>query len=214
MTPSGTRHPVPRTTVKPFNRTLGSFERPMREPMPEPKPDFAAADLDFDDDAADAAADDDFTDDARHHDGRLAAPESVLDAWVGGGGRVGQTAAVRAQVESRPWGSVVEWANTESYAGRILSIRAGEAFSLHMHEERDETLYLLSGRVTLEAGPGLEAVRPVAFEVGESVRLAPGILHRVTAVEDAVLLEVATGEADDLVRVRDLYGRVSGSGGQ
>jgi mannose-6-phosphate isomerase len=141
-------------------------------------------------------------------EGRLAAPESVLDASVGREGRRGGVRAVAADVEDRPWGSVVTWAATEEYQGRILNLQAGEAFSLHFHEERDETLYLLSGKVALEAGPGLDAVRPVPFEVGMSIRLPPGIMHRVTALEDAVLLEASTAVDDDQVRVRDLYDRV------
>jgi mannose-6-phosphate isomerase len=153
----------------------------------------------------------DGADELPRSEGRLAAPESVLGGGSAGGGRRrGQVEPVRGALDARPWGSEETWGRVDGCVGRILRIRAGEAFSLHMHEERDEVLHLLSGVVELEAGTGLEAVRPVRFEVGDSVVLPPGILHRVTAVEDAVVLELSSGEDDDRVRVRDRYGRVSG----
>ncbi len=86
-------------------------------------------------------------------------------------------------------------------------MRAGEALSLQFHEEKDETLHLLSGRMRFEAGPGLDALRPVPLEEGMSVRIEPGMLHRIVAITDCTFLEASTPELDDVVRVQDRYGR-------
>jgi mannose-6-phosphate isomerase len=109
----------------------------------------------------------------------------------------------------KPWGHELIWAHTELYAGKTLVVRAGESLSLQFHEEKDETLHLLSGELLLEAGPGLEALREVAMPEGTSIRLEPGMLHRMTARTDCVILESATPELDDVVRVQDRYGRTS-----
>jgi quercetin dioxygenase-like cupin family protein len=42
---------------------------------------------------------------------------------------------------------------------------------------------------------------------GESIHLAPGTVHRITAIEESDLVEVSTPELDDVVRLEDNYGR-------
>lgn len=113
----------------------------------------------------------------------------------------------------KPWGYELVWAHTEYYVGKLLVVRAGEALSLQFHEEKDETLHLVSGELLFEAGPGLDAMEPVVLEAGMSVRIEPGMLHRMEAVTDCRILEASTPELDDVVRVRDRYGRASAHGG-
>jgi mannose-6-phosphate isomerase len=107
----------------------------------------------------------------------------------------------------KPWGYELIWARSELYVGKILHIHAGEAFSLQFHEEKDETLYLLRGRVRLQVGPGVDSMEERIMEEGESVRIEPGILHRMEALTEVDLLEASTPELDDVVRVQDRYGR-------
>ena len=67
---------------------------------------------------------------------------------------------------------------------------------------------VLSGAITLEvAGPG-EEPRPVRLGPGDGWHIPPGTRHRVTALEDADILEVSTPELDDVVRLEDRYGLV------
>ena len=42
---------------------------------------------------------------------------------------------------------------------------------------------------------------------GECLTIAPGDVHRVTALEDSVILEVSTPHLDDVIRLEDRYGR-------
>jgi mannose-6-phosphate isomerase len=107
----------------------------------------------------------------------------------------------------KPWGYELIWAHTDLYVGKILHIHSGEAFSLQFHEEKDETLHLLTGRVRLYVGPGVDSLEERILEEGESVRIEPGTIHRMEALADVDLLEVSTPELDDVVRVRDRYGR-------
>ena len=107
----------------------------------------------------------------------------------------------------KPWGYELLWALSDRYAGKLLFVRAGESLSLQFHKEKDETIYVQSGRVAFEIG---EPGKPVDTEVvapGRAFRLEPGTVHRVRALEDTVMLEVSTPETDDVVRLEDRYGR-------
>jgi mannose-6-phosphate isomerase len=115
--------------------------------------------------------------------------------------------AVDVKRVEKPWGYELIYAVTDRYSGKILFIRAGEELSLQFHQEKDETIYVQSGRVELEMGdPG----KPVDTEVvgpGRAFHLPRGTVHRMRALEDTTVLEVSTPELDDVVRLEDRYGR-------
>ncbi len=50
----------------------------------------------------------------------------------------------------KPWGYEVHWAITDRYVGKIIHINKGHALSLQYHNFKDETVYLLSGRLLFE----------------------------------------------------------------
>lgn len=107
----------------------------------------------------------------------------------------------------KPWGYELIWAQTDEYVGKVVHVRAGEALSLQFHEEKDETLFLLRGQVTLEIGPGVNSLQRVPIGEGDVFRIRPGVLHRVVAETEVEILEASTPEMDDIIRVRDRYGR-------
>ena len=108
----------------------------------------------------------------------------------------------------KPWGYELIWAETDRYVGKILHVKAGEALSVQMHRVKDETLHLLSGRVTLSVGPSADELEDIDFRTGDSFHVTPGTVHRIVAVTDADVLEASTPHLDDVVRFQDRYGRV------
>lgn len=110
------------------------------------------------------------------------------------------------QVE-KPWGHEVWWAHTDSYAGKLLVVNAGHALSLQYHREKDETSYLLSGKLRLRQGEAEGSLNEHEVEPGQTWRNEPGIVHSIEALEDSVVLEVSTPHLDDVVRLQDRYGR-------
>ena len=46
---------------------------------------------------------------------------------------------------------------------------------------------------------------------GDAFRYRPGTVHRVTAIEDLLIVEVSTPHLDDVVRLDDRYGRTGTS---
>ena len=107
----------------------------------------------------------------------------------------------------KPWGSELWFAHTDRYAGKILRVKAGGRLSVQRHRVKDETSYLLSGRILLSRGENAEELVETELRPGGVWRNEPGTGHRVEALEDSVIVEVSTPELDDVVRLADDYGR-------
>ena len=105
----------------------------------------------------------------------------------------------------KPWGHELIWARTDRYVGKILHVKAGHILSLQYHNQgRDDAR--LSGELILRTQEGDRLVaRP--FGAGESVHIPPKLIHQIEAVVDSDVLEASTPELDDLVRLKDRYGR-------
>jgi mannose-6-phosphate isomerase len=109
----------------------------------------------------------------------------------------------------KPWGHELLWAHTDRYVGKILHIRAGEALSLQYHRVKDETIMVLSGRMSLIYFQDGEDPRSRELAPGEPFHITPGMRHRMIAIDDTDVIEVSTTEVDDVVRIEDRYGRTS-----
>jgi mannose-6-phosphate isomerase len=119
--------------------------------------------------------------------------------------RVGEPTRVE-----KPWGHEIWWAETPEYAGKVLVVQAGQALSLQLHREKDESSYLFSGRLRLTSGPAESRLEEQLLEPGQSWRMEPGTIHSIEALEDSVIFEVSTPHLDDVVRLSDRYGRAGG----
>jgi quercetin dioxygenase-like cupin family protein len=107
----------------------------------------------------------------------------------------------------KPWGYELIWARTDRYVGKILHINKGHALSLQYHERKDETVYLMSGRMRFQTGAEGEPLRDRVLEAGELFHITPHLRHRMIAETDCDVLEASTPELDDVVRLEDRYGR-------
>jgi mannose-6-phosphate isomerase len=116
-----------------------------------------------------------------------------------------------AERVDKPWGHEEIFAVVEgSYVGKTLHVNAGQALSLQYHHHKDETIAVLSGEAQIDVGNDEASLRTVDLPAGSSIHVPPGLLHRVRAVSDAVLVEASTaglGWREDVVRLSDTYGR-------
>lgn len=111
----------------------------------------------------------------------------------------------------KPWGHELIWAETDSYVGKILHIEEGEQLSLQYHEVKEETLFCSRGRLELQVRNGdVEELRTVILEEGEAHHIPPRTVHRMRALSTCDVFEVSTPHLDDVVRLEDRYGRVTG----
>ena len=107
----------------------------------------------------------------------------------------------------KPWGHEVIWARTDRYVGKILHVEAGHVLSLQYHHKKDESIYVLSGEIVLRVQEG-ETLIERRLTQGEAFHIHPKVVHQFEAVVTSDLLEASTPEIDDVVRLKDRYGRV------
>ena len=72
----------------------------------------------------------------------------------------------------KPWGYELLWAKTDRYVGKILHINKGESLSLQYHNKKDETQYVLAGKIRLEVEEAGTLV-PREMGPGDAYHLTP-----------------------------------------
>jgi mannose-6-phosphate isomerase len=105
----------------------------------------------------------------------------------------------------KPWGR--ELILTEPnlpYVAKILEIKSGQRLSLQYHDQKTETLTLISGecQILIE-----DQTQNMAKEVGYTI--LPNIKHRLTAISDCQIFEASTPEAGTTFRLEDDYQRTN-----
>lgn len=110
----------------------------------------------------------------------------------------------------KPWGQEEIFAETPYYVGKILTVHAGHALSLQFHEQKVETMRVLSGegQFHLGAADPRDSLRVVQAGAGDIFHIPPRTIHRIVAKTEMVILEVSTPHLNDVVRLEDRYGRV------
>ena len=107
----------------------------------------------------------------------------------------------------KPWGYEIWYAWTEQYVGKIIHVKRGGRLSLQYHHQKDETSYVLRGRLLLTRGPSVDRLTITEIGEGHAWRNRPGEIHSIEGLEDADVLEVSTPQLHDVIRLQDRYGR-------
>jgi mannose-6-phosphate isomerase-like protein (cupin superfamily) len=105
----------------------------------------------------------------------------------------------------KEWGYEKWLTNTSKYCTKELGLKKGWRCSLHYHRIKDETFYIVRGKVLMEAGKQIEILCP-----GDAVRIPRGMKHRFSGLEESIILESSTHHEDsDSYRIEgELSGRV------
>jgi len=99
----------------------------------------------------------------------------------------------KAERHPKGWGEEIWIINTDKYCGKLLKFRAGATFSDHYHINKDETWYVLSGKLELRYYDLANADRLTKeLTVGDVVHIPPSTPHQLKALEDSVIVEVST----------------------
>lgn len=106
----------------------------------------------------------------------------------------------------RPWGDYERFTLNESSTVKIITVKAGEAFSLQTHAHRREFWRIIAGSGTLTVGDRQFPVQP-----GDQVFIPEETKHRAEAgAAGLAFLEISFGDFNegDIIRLEDRYGRV------
>jgi mannose-6-phosphate isomerase-like protein (cupin superfamily) len=88
------------------------------------------------------------------------------------------------------WGKEI-WLVNRDYCGKKLILNKSFRCSMHFHKLKDETFYILKGKVLLEIGMQKNIMLP-----GDSILIKPGQKHRFTGLEDSEIMEFSTHHED------------------
>ena len=104
----------------------------------------------------------------------------------------------------KPWGHKDILVRAGAYVVSRLSINSGGGLSLQLHKEKVETLIVESGYCLISVDKTSKKCGPTDY-----IHIPAGVTHRVEALEGGCkIIEVATSEFDEVVRLKDDYGRV------
>jgi quercetin dioxygenase-like cupin family protein len=80
-----------------------------------------------------------------------------------------------------------------------VSMQPGEENVPHAHAESEDTIYILSGRGTVD---DLTHARVLPFEAGQAIQVPPGVRHRVKADRGAAVVSVGGPCPSDVAMLR------------
>jgi len=108
----------------------------------------------------------------------------------------------------KPWGFEDILEVNDHYVVKRLMMKQGARCSFQYHENKTETIYVLSGTLRLHVqDEDSDLVAVIEMREGDHYTITPGIAHRMEGGTDCLYLESSTTELDDVVRLEDDYGR-------
>jgi mannose-6-phosphate isomerase len=99
----------------------------------------------------------------------------------------------KAKIYPKGWGEEVWIINNDKYCGKLLKFNAGAQFSDHFHVEKNETWYVLEGKLELRYYNLTNAEKITRIiKKGAVVHIPQFNPHQLRALEDSVVIEVST----------------------
>ena len=93
------------------------------------------------------------------------------------------------------------------YVGKIIHINSGHRLSLQIHDQKQESWYLLSGRASVIWDDHNQQLVETELESGQGYMCVPGQRHRLVGITDCDVLEVSTPEGGTTWRLEDDFNR-------
>lgn len=94
------------------------------------------------------------------------------------------------------WGHELIWATNDKYCGKLLNFKTGGMFSMHMHQFKDETWYVLSGEFDLEyIDTQTATLHRKTMRTGDVWRNEPMVPHRLICISQGTIVEVSTADS-------------------
>ena len=111
------------------------------------------------------------------------------------------------KIIEKPWGKEEVIEINDHYMVKKLTMWKGHRCSLQYHNQKKETIYVLSGQLKIHSGPSENELTVKIYGPNDTITLLPRTIHRMEGVEDCVYLEASTPQMEDVVRIQDDYNR-------
>jgi mannose-6-phosphate isomerase-like protein (cupin superfamily) len=108
----------------------------------------------------------------------------------------------------KPWGYELHWVpEGVPYMGKLLHINADKRLSLQVHDKKQESWFIISGRAVVIWESNKGELIETELESGVGYTLALGQKHRLKGLTDCDIIEVSTPEAGTTWRLEDDFKR-------
>jgi mannose-6-phosphate isomerase len=108
----------------------------------------------------------------------------------------------------KPWGYELHWVPEDKpYMGKILHINAGAKLSLQIHDKKEESWIIMSGKAKVMWDNKSGELIETELTSGEGLSTKVGQRHRLIGVTDCDIIEVSTPEKGTTWRLEDDYSR-------
>ena len=109
---------------------------------------------------------------------------------------------------TKPWGKEIILTDKNlPYTAKILFINIGQKLSLQSHDQKIETLTLITGQAKITSGSNQKnlSTQPMLPLMPHTIQ--PQTLHQIRAVSDCQIFEASTPEKGTTRRFKDDYNR-------
>lgn len=108
----------------------------------------------------------------------------------------------------KPWGYEIKFTPPDfDHTGKVLYIESGKRFSFQYHDQKEEILFLFSGKAIIWIENNNKEIEKKPMKLREGYRIKPGQKHRIEAVEDCFVFEVSDPEKGTTFRLEDDFQR-------
>ncbi len=107
-------------------------------------------------------------------------------------------------VVEKLWGHEKTLVNNELYCGKIIHVYEGKMGSFHYHKNKDETFYILNGKIKLKYSmdDNFDEAKEIVLYIGDSFRIIPNMRHQIIGIQESDIIEISTfDEESDSIRV-------------
>ena len=108
----------------------------------------------------------------------------------------------------KPWGHENIFTTSDlPYTGKIIHINAGKRLSLQLHDKKQESWYLISGRGKIIWEDSSGELKETEMSQGQGYTCKIGQRHRLAGITNCDIFEVSTPELGTTYRLEDDYKR-------
>lgn len=108
----------------------------------------------------------------------------------------------------KPWGYELHWVREGApYMGKIEHINAGARLSMQVHDTKQESWFLMSGRGAVIWENNKGEIVETELQPGQGYSIQVGQKHRLKGITDCDIIEVSTPELGTTWRLEDDYAR-------
>lgn len=108
----------------------------------------------------------------------------------------------------KPWGYELHWVPEDApYMGKILHINAGARLSMQIHDEKQESWFIISGRAAVIWTNSNGKLIETELMPGKGYSTKIGQYHRLVGITECRIVEVSTPESGTTWRLDDDYAR-------